>query len=339
MKTLALLALALAVIAGAFLVQKKVSDKRVPAEVAQAFNTWMNQQNKKYSSPAEKAYRLSVFHKTYVRVSEHQKTQSSYQRAINMFADMTYEEVIAKYTGLKFNPSTPIITKDIPASADTNADEVDWRTEGAVNPVKNQAKCGSCWAFSAIGAIESAAKIGGKQLYDMSEQQLVDCSTSYGNNGCNGGLMTDAFRYVKDFGVEHQADYPYTAVDGKCYASKDKFIPDVKVTGSSSASDLFCSALAKGIAKQPVSVGVDVQQAFIDYKSGILDDPKCGLSLNHGIVAVGYGSQGAGKDYWIVRNSWGPTWGDQGYILMNKSSSKLYGQCGICRMADYPNLA
>ena len=205
-------------------------------------------------------------------------------------------------------------TNSLPAS-------VDWRAKGAVTPVKNQGGCGSCWAFSATGACESLAFIAGRGLPSFSEQQLVDCSGSYGNYGCGGGLMDNAFRYVRDVGLTTETAYGYTGIDQTCKANCGYF----HISSYNDVPAANDPQLAAAIAQQPVSVAVDASN-FQFYSSGIFPAYYCSNSLNHGILGVGYTSA-----YWIVKNSWGIGWGEQGYIRMARGNT-----CGILNMASYP---
>jgi len=206
-------------------------------------------------------------------------------------------------------------TNNLPAS-------VDWRTKGAVTPVKDQGNCGFCWSFSATGAMESLAFIKGRGLPSFSEQQLVDCSGSYGNYGCNGGLMDSAFRYARDIGMTTEAAYPYTSGNGNSGSCK-KSCGYFKISGYNDVPAYNDLQLAAAIVQQPVSVAVDANN-FQFYSSGIFN--YCSTNLDHGILAVGYTSQ-----YWIVKNSWGAGWGEKGYIRMSRGNT-----CGILEMASYP---
>jgi len=214
-------------------------------------------------------------------------------------------------------------------------DSVDWRTKGAVTPVKNQGQCGSCWSFSASGAIEGANAIASGDLVSLSEQELVDCSVSYGNNGCNGGLMDSAFRYVEDNGLCTEESYPYTSVDtAKCM---DGCVD--RVSATMSCHDVRPSnqlALKEAVARGPVSVAIEADTtAFQLYKGGILTSSKCGTNLDHGVLVVGYGSDDNGTMYWIVKNSWGDSWGENGYIKIERSESDNDG--GVCCIAMQPS--
>jgi C1A family cysteine protease len=206
---------------------------------------------------------------------------------------------------------------DIPAS-------VDWRTQGAVTPVKNQGQCGSCWSFSTTGAMEGRYFLKNKNLVSFSEQQFVDCSTE--NNGCNGGLMTLAFKYAQSAAIDTEAQYPYTGTQGTCNIPAAGVAKVASYQTVDSKSEL---ALRTALASGPVSVAVSAGSlGFQFYSKGILS-LLCAGQLDHGVLAVGYGSEN-GKGYWIVKNSWGPNWGENGYLrIARKENDKTVGTCGI----------
>ncbi len=226
--------------------------------------------------------------------------------------------------------AAPADTVSIPAS-------VDWVTAGAVTPVKDQGQCGSCWSFSTTGAIEGAMKVTYGTLISLSEQNFVDCdnlSNGGRDHGCNGGLMDNAFTWAgKNGGVCTEAAYPYvsgvTKTAGTCTQDKCSKVAHSAPTKYTDVAKNSDSALMSALAQQPVSVAIEADQAaFQLYKSGVLTAP-CGTNLDHGVLAVGYGNLN-GVDYWKVKNSWGSSWGDQGYILLQRGAGvQSGGQCGI----------
>ncbi|XP_042910061.1 cathepsin L-like peptidase [Parasteatoda tepidariorum] len=263
--------------------------------------------------------------------------QHKYTKGINEYSDLSHSEFVKMFNGFKSsnlenkNGSTWLepLNAQIP-------DKVDWRDQGLVTPVKNQKQCGSCWAFSTTGSLEGQHKKKTGQLISLSEQQLVDCTRSYGNSGCNGGLMDSSFQYIKDNnGIDTEDSYPYTAQDGDCHFNK--YNVGATCTGYVDTPSGDEDALMKAVATVgPVSVAIDASQtSFQLYKSGIYDEPYCGnqkSNLDHAVLIVGYGAQN-GTDYWIVKNSWGTSWGEQGYIKMSRNRGN---QCGIATLASYP---
>jgi len=208
---------------------------------------------------------------------------------------------------------------------------MDWRKKGAVTPVKDQGQCGSCWAFSTTGSTEGAHQIATGKLVGLSEQQLVDCSSAQGNQGCNGGLMDQAFQYIiSNPGIASEEAYPYTAQDGTCNTAAKSV---TMITGYTDVTSGDEGALMKAVNVGPVSVAIEADQScFQFYSGGVLNDPTCGTQLDHGVLAVGYGTL-SGQDYWIVKNSWGTSWGvESGYVFIAKGID----ECGIATENSYP---
>jgi cathepsin L len=298
-----------------------------------SWTAWKLKYGKTYLSAAEDSARQAIFNKNVAYINKHNaRTDVTFTLGMNQFGDLTNAEFQATYLR-PFNASKRNgLAYQMPNSVDPTS--VDWRTQGYVTPIKDQGQCGSCWSFSTTGSFEGAHFKSTGKLVSFSEQNLVDCSGSEGNQGCNGGLMDYAFEYViKNKGLDTEASYPYTARDGTCKYnpanSGGTLSKYVDVTAGSEA------ALQSAVATVgPISVAIDASHnSFQFYKSGIYNEPLCSSkNLDHGVLAVGYGAT-AGKNYWIVKNSWGTSWGNAGYIEMTKDKRN---QCGIATAASYP---
>jgi len=316
MKLFALIAL-LAVAASAF----------TEKEYRAAFLKFIKENNKHYAQ-SEFAGKYRTFKSNMDFVVSWNANAENHRVAINKFADLTVAEFSAMYLGTRATVAAGTYVPSV------TADTVDWRTKGAVTPIKNQGQCGSCWAFSTTGSTEGAHFLAKGALVSLSEQNLVDCSDSQGNQGCNGGLMTQAFTYIIDNkGIDTEKSYPYTAQDGNCHFAAanigSTLISYVNVQTGSEAD------LVTKINAGPTSVAIDASHSsFQLYKSGIYYEPACSsTALDHGVLAVGYGATGT-KDYYIVKNSWGTDWGTEGYIEMSRNRNN---NCGIATMASLPS--
>eukprot|EP00358_Blepharisma_japonicum_P004868 CAMPEP_0202942912 /NCGR_PEP_ID=MMETSP1395-20130829/3137_1 /ASSEMBLY_ACC=CAM_ASM_000871 /TAXON_ID=5961 /ORGANISM="Blepharisma japonicum, Strain Stock R1072" /LENGTH=245 /DNA_ID=CAMNT_0049639679 /DNA_START=325 /DNA_END=1062 /DNA_ORIENTATION=- len=243
---------------------------------------------------------------------------------------MSYTEFKNTYLGTKPRGHLPRYTDE--ANDAAIPDAVDWRLLGAVTDVKNQGGCGSCWSFSTTGAIEGAWFLAKNELVSLSEQELVDCSRSYGNEGCDGGLMDYAFDYVIKNGLTTEANYPYTGLDGKCNKDKAAAV-SATISGYKDVTPYNSTALMAALAIGPVSVAVQADQAaFQFYSTGVIDSG-CGTNLDHGVLAVGFNTTTT-IPFYIVKNSWGSGWGDGGYIRIGIKEGE--GVCGIQMMPSYP---
>lgn len=295
------------------------------------FVDWAKHHNKTYDLE-DFFRRFEIFRYNLEFIRDHNKKfhhgEVSYYVDLTKFADHSLEEFKALYLGYvkpkekredRVEASSPR-SRELPES-------IDWTEKGAVTEVKDQGQCGSCWAFSAAAAIEGIWAITTKNLLDLSEQQLIDCSGSYGNLGCNGGLMDYAFKYVIDHGICSADEYPYKAKRSACQqcrtvAQIDSY-QDVKAGNEND--------LQLHVAEQPVSVAIEADQlAFQLYRGGVFDE-RCGQNLDHGVVVVGYGTDD-GKPYWKVKNSWGESWGEKGYIRILRGKNL----CGISNAASFP---
>jgi len=287
-----------------------------------------------YSTKSEHDKRFEIFKTNMDKITEHNKGDHSWKMGITQFSDMTPEEFKSYVScgSLKHKPSNIIF--DAPKDSNVTAASIDWVTKGAVTPVKNQGQCGSCWSFSTTGAIEGRSFISSGKLISLSEQDLVDCSKQ--NSGCNGGLMDYAFAFVEsNSGLCSEADYSYKAyqhwrcMEDGC-TKYDPISSYADVRSSTSALEAACN-------DGPVAIAIEADQsAFQQYESGVMTG-SCGTSLDHGVLLVGYGTEGS-DDYWKVKNSWGSDWGDSGYIKLcrNCGANNGQGQCGILLSASYP---
>jgi len=298
------------------------------------FEAFAEYHGKVYKTAQEKSYRAAVFAANVAAVKAHNEAHTlakvTYKKAINKFADMTPEEFAASFTNPRF--ATSQRKRNEVAQEPLTWSDVDWRSKNVVTHVKNQGQCGSCWSFSATGSIEGAHAIATGTLVSLSEQNLIDCSKSYGNQGCNGGLMDDAFQYViHNGGIEGENSYPYNGNDsGACQYSSGLSLATISSyvdIRQGDEGDLQSAIQAKG----PVSIAVDASN-WQFYSSGVFNDcSSSASSLDHGVLAVGLTSQG-GQPAYIVKNSWGTDWGEQGYIRVQANS----GACGAAQMASYP---
>ena len=308
-----------------------------------AFQEWYEfkeTHEKAYGSEEEEAFRLTIYNQNKKLVNDHNLRydlgQHSYKLKLNQFADLTASEYAKMMNGYQHErKQRGEAPTHLPLASEVKLPtSMDWRTKGAVTPVKDQGQCGSCWAFSSTGALEGQHFRQTGQLVSLSEQNLVDCSTAFGNNGCDGGLMDDAFKYVKaNGGIDTEASYPYEAEDDTCRFNKQ----DVGATdkGYMDIPEGDEQALKEAVAVHgPISIAIDASQSsFQFYHSGVYDDPNCSSTqLDHGVLAIGYGSEG-GRDYWLVKNSWSEKWGDQGYIKIARNEHNV---CGVASSASFP---
>lgn len=309
---------------------------------------------KRYDTASDLADRFAVFLENVRALRAHNADVASgrsphrFHLGLNQFSDWTprefqaYVQRSSAFVGLSAVGSygcTPFSSghADPPAA-------LDWRAHNAVTRVKDQGQCGSCWTFSSTGAMEGHWAIATGQLLDLSEQELVDCATGpkYGSHGCNGGQMEGGFKYIVEHGQCAWADYPYvsgtTQKGGDCQAKQCASV--VRASGCATVPSGNQSALLAAVAKGPVAVAIEADtRYFQSYAGGVLTSASaCGTNLDHGVLLVGYGTDPVDGDYWLVKNSWGEQWGEQGYIRLGRSSSDTQGAgvCGIALGASFP---
>jgi len=293
--------------------------------------------NKQYRGD-EHIYRRYIWQSNLKAIEEHNelyaKGLKSFYLGENEFTDLTNQEFVSMMNGMN-------VTKE-PGKFESGKfravlpTAVDWRQKGFVTPVKNQGQCGSCWAFSTTGSLEGQHFRATGKLVSLSESNLVDCSRAYGNNGCKGGLMDNAFKYIKDNnGIDTEMSYPYVPQTRSCKFQASNVGAHLQSFTDVTSGDE--DALMKAVAEVgPVSVAIDASHpSFQGYHGGVYDEPMCSsMKLDHGVLVVGYGTY-QGQDYWMVKNSWGPSWGLQGYVMMSRNKNN---QCGIATQASYPTL-
>ncbi|NBP59295.1 hypothetical protein EBU71_22615 [bacterium] len=302
------------------------------------FNNFQERFSKRYSNFEELETRFAIFRENLVSIIKHNAdVTQNFTMGVNQFTDLTPEEFRAQYVGGLKAEVGSYGCKTFSSSASGAPSSIDWRNKGAVTSVKDQGQCGSCWTFSATGAVEGAWAISKGQLVDLSEQELVDCATgvSYGSHGCNGGQMEGAFKFVIEHGQCSLASYPYTAKDETCKTCS----PLAHISSCSDVKPNDQISLTAAIAKQPVAVAIEADtRYFQSYSSGVLTSSSCGTNLDHGVLAVGYGTEN-GIDYYLVKNSWGTSWGDKGYVKIARSkSTNDPGICGISIQPSFPSV-
>ncbi|XP_065856550.1 senescence-specific cysteine protease SAG39-like [Euphorbia lathyris] len=297
---------------------------------------WMSLYGRVYKDSTEKEIRFNIFKLNVHLIESFNKDEAkSFKLAINQFADLTNQEFTTSRNRFKGHMCSeqagPFRYENISAVPTS----MDWRKKGAVTAIKDQGQCGSCWAFSTVAAVEGITQLTTGKLISLSEQELVDCDTKGEDQGCEGGLMDDGFKFIiGNQGITTETNYPYDAADGTCKTKKEANHA-AKITGYEDVPANDEAALMKAVANQPIAVAIDASGSeFQFYSSGIFTG-SCGTELDHGVTAVGYGSSG-GMNYWLVKNSWGSQWGEEGYIRMQKDIDANEGLCGIAMEASYP---
>jgi len=304
-------------------------------DVESMFVDFVKTYDKQYATE-EFFARFNIFKTNLDKIEAHNKKQLSWTLGITQFADLTAEEFASLYLGKVKSEGKREGTPRVftPASAQVGADPAfDWRTKGAISPVRNQGQCGSCYAMTVVSAIEAACYIVTHNLTQLSTQALMDCSSSCGNQGCNGGFLDNSFQWLVKNPLPAESCYPYQAASGTC----KKTCPPIKwckVTGFKDIKAGDEEAMLNATSKQPLALAIEADQSsFQFYNSGVIDDASCGKSLDHTLLLIGYGTE-SGKQYWTLQNTWGTSWGEKGYLRLARNKD----MCGIADLVSYPTV-
>ena len=304
------------------------------------FQNFIKKHDKRYESLNELTERFEIFLENLHFVEKVNSNNNQYKLGITKFSDLTSQE-FSHFFNERLTLPFGSPCNSFVSSTSNLPDEIDWRSKNAVTDVKDQGQCGSCWSFSTTGAVEGAWAVSKGKLVSLSEQELVDCAGGrpYGNHGCNGGLMDGAFQYIIDNnGICSEDEYPY--VSGETKSSGDCNKDCSPVATLSSCVDVTPNNqlhLKESVSMNPVSVAIQADsRVFQLYKEGVITSDACGTQLDHGVLVVGYGSED-NVDYWLVKNSWSESWGDHGYVKIERSdSTNDPGICGIAMQPSYP---
>ncbi|KAK3431226.1 hypothetical protein EUGRSUZ_E02718 [Eucalyptus grandis] len=301
------------------------------------FEQWMARHGRIYKDNLEKPKRYGIFLETlrFIEDFNSKATNQSYKVGLNQFSDLTTEEFVSRYTGFRATSrsSNSSAATTFKYSTTQVPDSLNWVEKGVVGSIKDQGECGSCWAFAATATVESMLAMKTGKLVDLSEQQLIDCSKQ--NVGCKWGWTYRAYEYIaQNHGMTYESNYPYSGVEGPCN-ERAASIAVARLKGYEKipmSEDLVLQA----VARQPVSVAIEgASPGFKQYSGGIFNGP-CGETSNHIVVIVGYGKTPDGVDYWLLKNSWGETWGEKGYMRMLRNSGVQGGLCGLVTHATLP---
>jgi cathepsin L len=306
------------------------------------FKAFKQRYSKSYESPEDEKAHFEAFMANFDVVEAHRSKNASYSLEINAFSDLTPEEFARthkSYQPLNLSEDEMAVLGVHEYSGNSLPASVDWRSAGAASHIKNQARCGGCWAFSANAAVEGAWYLATNktQSLSLSEEQLIDCTPE--SNGCDGGNPYYAWKYMKTHGVCTQGSYPFTAAGGKanaCQTDCTEAIPKGGIKGSTRVVAGSSQALMEAVSKQPVAVAINAENpAFSQYSNGVWSN--CGTQLDHSVLLVGYGMQGS-TPYWLIQNSWGTSWGQGGFgkILRQTGTARTVGTCGILQEPQFP---
>ena len=326
MKTIAIIAIAAALGALAY------TSFNMTSQTDAAYEQYIAKYGRNIASQSEFAMRKSIFEANLKKINEHNASGKSWTVGLNKFADWTDEEY-SRLLGLKntqgMNSNLPLFKPKTPYKSNGQDVSIDWTTDTCfVGPVKNQGQCGSCWAFSATQATEAAyCKKFGEKVY-LSESQLVDCD--FFSHGCNGGLQENAYAHYFRVGPIAEDNYSYEAKDRTC--QEPEVASDYPVLPKGFRVDVGDDLLYEALQYAPVAISIRAENdAFRHYDGGVIDGDDCGTYIDHAVLLTGYDQDG---DYWIVKNSWGENWGENGYVRIARKGGK--GICGINQQNSLP---
>ncbi|XP_003388867.1 PREDICTED: cathepsin L1-like [Amphimedon queenslandica] len=306
---------------------------------AAEFERWTIKHKKTYATAEEYNWRLRVYtanHYYVKRLNEGHGPATEFE--LNQFADLTFAEFKRIYLSSSSQHCRATTGNfQMPVKKNNVEDPVaiDWRKRNVITPVRDQGSCGSCWAFSATSCLSAHLALKTGQLISLSKQQLLDCSRSFNNRGCKGGLPSQAFEYIRyNGGIESERDYPYKDREEKCHFKPSLVAATVTgvVNFTQGAEDDIAVALAN---IGPVSIGIHSTKSFATYKKGIYQGKLCSKNprkINHAVLIVGYDQTASGEKYWIGKNSWGTNWGMNGYFWIRRG----HNACGLATCASYP---
>ncbi|XP_046977844.1 procathepsin L-like [Vanessa cardui] len=312
--------------------------------VRDEWNAFKREHKKSYANETEEKFRMKIFAENKLKAEEHnrrfERGQETYRVGVNKYSDLLHHE-FATLNG--FNRTAKLkdgkALRGVTFLSPNNLAApkfMDWRTEGAVTPVKDQGSCGSGWAFSATGSLEGQQFRSSGVLVELSEQNLIDCSKDYDNNGCDGGSVPHAFTYIRDNGgIDTEESYPYEEDDEDNCRYNPRNV-GAKVVGFVDLPKGNEKKLLDAVASVgPVSVSIDASQpSFQKYTTGVYYDSRCSSTrLNHAVLVVGYGYDEVGGDYWLIKNSWGRSWGMLGYMKLARNRNN---HCGVATAPTYP---
>lgn len=310
--------------------------------VIDSWVAWKKSQGKAYGTPTEENHFFNNFKSNFAKVHAHDAAAEGFTIGLNKFADLSIQEFKAVFTGLKTAAANTIAPSSDESVETATCTSSDWVKAGQVTPVRDQGQCGSCWAFSTVASVENRYVLkhnGNVKTTDFAEQELVDCSKGQ-NEGCNGGFMLAAFSWLQKSaqsgGMASEASYPYTAVDGSCKSKQATLVAgSTGFTGHKEYTT--CDALESRLCVGPASIGVAADDSWQLYTSGVLKDASsCSGQIDHGVFVTGFD---ASAKTWSVKNSWGKSWGENGYVRVsrkNKSCTDARNGFNICTNGSYP---